>query len=94
MENIFNCLCSSLLVNFNNRRLFYRGEGIELMVLILNEKRKKESNSDVKLCALKVLNHCLSTETPDDLLRTCCDKFIETLGLRFLMPIFIKVGAR
>lgn len=90
MENLFNCLCSSLLLNLKNRELFYQGEGIELMNLILKEKRKKESNTDVRICALKLLNHSLSTEKPDELLSLCCNKFVEILGLRVLMPIFLK----
>lgn len=90
MENLFNCLCSSLFLSYDNRRLFYVGEGIELMNLILNEKRKKGSNTNVRTCALKLLNHSLATETVDELLSTCCDKFIQILGLRVLMPIFLK----
>lgn len=93
MENLFNCLCSALFLNSQNRELFYQGEGIELMNLILKEKRKKESNTDVRVCALKLLNHNLSTDKPDELLSRCCNKFIEILGLRVLMPLFLKPGS-
>ena len=34
MENLFNCLCSSLLTG-SNKDLFLRGEGLQLMVLML-----------------------------------------------------------
>ena len=90
MANLFNCLCSSLLSCHKNRELFYKGEGLELMNLILKEKRHKDSNSEVRVFACKVLNHCMSTEKPDQLLVQCCNKFIEILGLRVLMPIFQK----
>ncbi|KAJ6219846.1 hypothetical protein RDWZM_005658 [Blomia tropicalis] len=90
MANLFNCICSSLQSCEKNRELFYNGEGLELMNLILKEKRPKESNSEVRVFACKVLNHCLSTEKMDKLLAMCCDKFIEILGLRVLMPIFQK----
>jgi beta-catenin-like protein 1 len=91
MENLFNCLCSALLCCPPNRELFFKGEGIELMNLILREKRKKGSNSSVRAGSLKVINHCLSTDkVGDQILDLCCNKFIEILGLRVLMPIFMK----
>lgn len=90
MANLFNCLCSAVQSCYKNRELFFKGEGLELMNLILKEKRKKDSNTEARVFAFKVLNHCLSTEKPDDLLSQCCDKFIEILGLRVLMPVFQK----
>lgn len=91
MENLFNCLCSSLLCCPSNRELFYKGEGIELMNLILREKRKKGSNSSVRVGALKVINHAMSSDRSDDtILPLCCNKFIEILGLRVLLPILMK----
>lgn len=73
-----------------NRELFYKGEGLELMNLILKEKRQKDSKTDVRLFAFKVLNHSLSTDNPDELLAKSSDKFVEILGLRVLMPVFQK----
>lgn len=91
MENLFNCLCSALLSCPQNRELFFKGEGIELMYLILKEKRKKGSNSSVRVGSIKVINHCLSTDkVGDQILELCCNKFVETLGLRVLMPVFMK----
>ena len=34
MENLFNCLCSSLMHNAN-KDLFLKGEGLQLMILML-----------------------------------------------------------
>ena len=91
MENLFNCLCSALLCCPQNRELFFKGEGIELMNLILREKRKKGSISSVRVGSIKVINHCLSTDkVGDQILDLCCNKFIEILGLRVLMPVFMK----
>ncbi|XP_054159674.1 beta-catenin-like protein 1 [Oppia nitens] len=91
VENLFNCLCSSLLCCSSNRDLFFKGEGIELMNLILREKRKKGSNSCVKVGSLKVINHCLSSDkSNEEMIDMCCNKFVEILGLRVLMPILMK----
>ncbi|CAG2103895.1 unnamed protein product [Medioppia subpectinata] len=91
MENLFNCLCSALLCCPPNRELFFKGEGIELMNLILREKRKKGSTSSVRIGSLKVINHCMSADkSGDQMLDSCCNKFIEILGLRILMPVFMK----
>jgi hypothetical protein len=61
------------------------------MNLILREKRKKESNTSVRMGALKVLNHVLSADKgTDDILESCCNKFVDILGLRVLFPILMK----
>ena len=89
LANILDCLCSSLLCCPANRQLFYSGEGIELMNLILKEKRIVDSS--IKSGALKVLNHVLSTDKGiDEMLSKCCDKLVEIQGLRVLFPIFMK----
>lgn len=90
MANVFNCICSAVQSCDMNRELFYKGEGLELMNLILKEKRQKDSKTNVRLFAFKVLNHSLSTENPDELLAQSSDKFVEILGLRVLMPVFQK----
>ena len=52
MENLFDCLCS-LLLHAPNRELFLRGEGLQLMNLMLREKKESRNG------ALKVLDHAL-----------------------------------
>ena len=90
MENIFNSLCSSLLSCKENRQLFFEGEGLQLMNLILKDKRK-EVTSTVKMGAFKVIAHVMSLDKGvDDVLSNCCSKFIEILGLRVLFPIFLQ----
>lgn len=39
MENLFNCLCSSLL-HAPNKEFFLKGEGLELMILMLRQVRR------------------------------------------------------
>lgn len=83
MENLFNCLCSSLLFA-GNRILFLKGEGLQLMNLMLREKKMSRNS------ALKVLDHAMNG--PDG--AGNCMKFIEILGLRTLFPIFMRPPKR
>jgi len=79
MENLFNCLCS-LLLHVPNRDRFLKGEGLQLMNLMLREKKVSRNG------ALKVLNHALiGPEGKDN-----CHKFIDILGLRTIFPLFMK----
>ena len=79
MENIFDSLCSLLLYT-PNRELFLKAEGLQLMNLMLREKKVSRNG------ALKVLNHALvGLEGRDN-----CAKFIDVLGLRTIFPLFMK----
>ncbi|XP_015783935.1 beta-catenin-like protein 1 [Tetranychus urticae] len=90
LENIYDCLCSALLCCSVNRKLFFDGEGIELMNLILKEK-KKGNISSMRMGAVKVINHLLSEDKGrDSVLEDCCNKFIEIFGLSSIFPIFLK----
>lgn len=79
MENLFNCLCSCLLVK-ENRDRFLKGEGLQLMNLMLREKKLSRNGS------LKVLDHALAG--PDG--KDNCNKFVDILGLRTIFPLFMK----
>ncbi|XKL60497.1 hypothetical protein PGB90_007554 [Kerria lacca] len=79
MENLFDCLCSSL-VNKENRDKFLKGEGLQLMNLMLREKKLSRNGS------LKVLNHSMSGQFGAE----NCNKFIDILGLRTIFPLFMK----
>lgn len=83
MENLFNCLCSSLMAK-ENRDRFLRGEGLQLMNLMLREKKVSRNGS------LKVLDHAMSG--PDG--RDNCNKFVDILGLRTIFPLFMKTPKR
>merc|ERR1719376_1406303 len=75
MENLFDCLCS-LLLHAPNRDRFLKGEGLQLMNLMLREKKVSRNG------ALKVLNHALiGPEGKDN-----CSKFVDILGLGTIFP--------
>ncbi len=83
MENLFDCLCS-LLLHTPNRERFLKGEGLQLMNLMLREKKLSRNG------ALKVLDHALvGAEGRDN-----CNKFVDILGLRTIFPLFMKTPKR
>ncbi|KAF5307784.1 hypothetical protein FQR65_LT06655 [Abscondita terminalis] len=79
MENLFNSLCSALMV-MPNRERFLRGEGLQLMNLMLREKKTSRNGS------LKVLDYAMSGPHGRD----NCNKFVDILGLRTIFPLFMK----
>nr|CAI5816876.1 unnamed protein product [Callosobruchus analis] len=79
MENLFNCLCSALMV-MPNRDKFLKGEGLQLMNLMLREKKTSRNGS------LKVLDYAMSGPFGKD----NCNKFVDILGLRTIFPLFMK----
>ncbi|XP_030068463.1 beta-catenin-like protein 1 isoform X2 [Microcaecilia unicolor] len=79
MENLFDSLCSCLMLS-SNRERFLKGEGLQLMNLMLREKKMSRSS------ALKVLDHAMiGPEGADN-----CHKFVDILGLRTIFPLFMK----
>ncbi|KAL9890964.1 beta-catenin-like protein 1 [Glossina fuscipes fuscipes] len=83
MENMFNCLCSALMAK-ENRERFLKGEGLQLMNLMLREKKMSRNGS------LKVLDHSMSGQDG----RENCNKFVDILGLRTIFPLFMKTPKR
>ncbi|XP_062396828.1 beta-catenin-like protein 1 [Sardina pilchardus] len=79
MENLFDALCSCLMLGANRDR-FLKGEGLQLMNLMLREKKMSRAG------ALKVLDHSMiGPEGLDN-----CHKFVDILGLRTIFPLFMK----
>ncbi|CAJ1055303.1 beta-catenin-like protein 1 [Xyrichtys novacula] len=79
MENLFDALCSCLMLPANRDR-FLRGEGLQLMNLMLREKKMSRTS------ALKVLDYgMIGPEGTDN-----CHKFVDILGLRTIFPLFMK----
>ncbi|KAF3696565.1 Beta-catenin-like protein 1 Nuclear-associated protein [Channa argus] len=79
MENLFDALCSCLMLA-SNRDRFLKGEGLQLMNLMLREKKMSRTS------ALKVLDHAMiGPEGADN-----CHKFVDILGLRTIFPLFMK----
>lgn len=62
-----------------NRDRFLKGEGLQLMNLMLREKKLSRNGS------LKVLDHAMAG--PDG--RDNCNKFVDILGLRTIFPLFM-----
>jgi len=79
MENLFNALCSALLFT-PNRAKFLKGEGLQLMNLMLREKKMSRGP------ALKVLSYAMNGPEGKD----NCNKFVDILGLRTVYPLFMK----
>ncbi|XP_073985172.1 beta-catenin-like protein 1 isoform X2 [Rhodnius prolixus] len=79
MENLFDALCCSLMIS-TNKELFLKGEGLQLMNLMLREKKLSRNGS------LKVVNYALIG--PDG--KDNCNKFVDILGLRTIFPLFMK----
>lgn len=69
MENLFNCLCSSLMCT-ENRERFLKGEGLQLMNLMLREKKLSRNGS------LRVLSYAMQGADGKD----NCNKFVDILG--------------
>lgn len=89
LEQTINCLCTAVLNCEINRESFYEEEGVDLIKLILKEKREAIKKSNIKVSALKLLNHVLATDKNHDKIVTkCCERFVENFGLGVLFPIF------
>jgi beta-catenin-like protein 1 len=79
MENLFDCLCSSLMYEAN-REKFLVGEGLQLMRLMLQSKKMS------RISSLKVLDHAMCNREGRD----NCNKFISIYGLGSLYPLFMR----
>uniref|UniRef100_A0A914XS68 Beta-catenin-like protein 1 n=1 Tax=Plectus sambesii TaxID=2011161 RepID=A0A914XS68_9BILA len=83
MENLFDALCAALMFA-PNRQKFLDGEGLQLMNLMLRERKQSRES------ALKVLDY--ATTGPEG--GNNCDKFVEILGLRTLFPLLMRTPAK
>ncbi|KAJ3403696.1 hypothetical protein HDV05_007667 [Chytridiales sp. JEL 0842] len=86
MENLFDALCS-LVAEPELKEMFLAEEGVELMLIILREKKM------ARMRALKVLSHAFLGGGGKGG-KECCLKFIDNLGLKTLFPIFMKKGIK
>lgn len=78
MENIFDSICSALSAP-SFKLAFLDGEGIELMCLMLKDKKLSKTR------AIKTLDHALQGTAGIAL----CEKFVEMLGLKTLFSAFM-----
>ncbi|KAL0430922.1 UNVERIFIED_CONTAM: Beta-catenin-like protein 1 [Sesamum radiatum] len=76
VENLFDCLCC-LLMPLENKERFVKAEGVELMIIIMNQK---------KLCygsAIRALDFAMTNYPP------ACERFIDVMGLKTAFPAFM-----
>lgn len=76
VENLFDCLCC-VLMPLENKERFVKAEGVELMIIIMNQK---------KLCygsAIRALDFAMTNYPP------ACERFIDVMGLKTAFPAFM-----
>lgn len=76
VENLFDCLCC-LLMPLENKERFVKAEGVELMIIIMNQK---------KLCygsAVRALDFSMTNYPP------ACERFVDVMGLKTAFPAFM-----
>lgn len=79
VENLYDALCSSLLVPENQAR-FRQSEGVDLLLRCLREKKGGF------LGAVKALDSALLNSVPN------CEKLVELGGLKAVFPLFMGRG--
>ncbi|KAI8922394.1 DUF1716-domain-containing protein [Powellomyces hirtus] len=83
MENLFDVLCAALSEK-EIKQLFLEGEGLELMILMIKEKKM------ARMRAIKVLSHAMLGANG----AACCSHFVEIFGLKTLFPLFMRKGLK
>ncbi|VDK61599.1 unnamed protein product [Onchocerca ochengi] len=83
MENLFNAVCAALMYA-PNRQKFLDGEGLQLMNLMLRERKQSRES------ALKVLDYATNGAEG----KSNCVKFIDILGLRTIFPLFMRTPSK
>ena len=76
LENLFNCLCC-LLMPLENKEKFLKSEGVELMIIIMKQKKSAYGS------AIKVLDFAMTKFPP------ACERFIDVLGLKTAFAAFM-----
>jgi len=80
IENIFGTLSAVLMVSENQTK-FRRGEGFELMIRFLREKKY------TALCAIKVIDYAITNNAKN------CEHMVESGGLKAIFPVFMGRAA-
>ncbi|KAJ7569069.1 hypothetical protein O6H91_01G059700 [Diphasiastrum complanatum] len=82
LENLFDCLCS-VVMPMENKERFVKAEGVELMIIIMKQKRLAYGS------AMKALDFAMTRCT------AACERFVDVLGLKTLFAAFMgKVPVR
>ncbi|KAM5558328.1 hypothetical protein ABKV19_020169 [Rosa sericea] len=76
LENLFNCLCG-LLMPLENRDKFLKAEGVELMIIIMKQKKCAYGS------AIRALDFAMTKYAP------ACERFVDVLGLKTAFSAFM-----
>ncbi|GER47032.1 beta-catenin-like protein [Striga asiatica] len=77
VENLFDCLCC-LLMPLENKERFVKAEGVELMIIIMNQKKSCYGS------AIRALDFAMTNYPP------ACERFIDVMGLKTAFPAFME----
>ncbi|CAN1351692.1 Beta-catenin-like protein 1 [Linum perenne] len=78
VENLFDCLCC-LLMPLENKERFVMAEGVELMIIIMKQKKSAYSS------AIRALDFAMTKYPP------ACERFVDVLGLKTAFAAFMDV---
>lgn len=76
VENLFDCLCS-LVMPMENKERFVKAEGVELMIIIMKQKKSVYGS------AMRTLDFAMTKFSP------ACERFVDVLGLKTLFAAFM-----
>ncbi|XP_047322446.1 beta-catenin-like protein 1 [Impatiens glandulifera] len=76
VENLFDCLCC-LLMPLENKEKFVKAEGVELMIIIMNQKKSCYGS------ATRALDFAMTNYPP------ACERFVDVMGLKTAFPAFM-----
>ncbi|KAG0458646.1 hypothetical protein HPP92_021774 [Vanilla planifolia] len=76
LENLFDCLCC-LLLPIENKERFIKSEGVELMIIIMKQKKSAYGS------AIRALDFAMTKYPPT------CERFVDVLGLKTAFAAFM-----
>lgn len=76
LENLFDCLCC-LLMPLENKERFVKAEGVELMIIIMKQKKSAYGS------AVRALDFAMTKYPP------ACERFVDVLGLKTAFAAFM-----
>ncbi|KAI4299683.1 hypothetical protein L6164_033117 [Bauhinia variegata] len=76
LENLFDCLCC-LLMPMENKERFVKAEGVELMIIIIKQKKLAYGS------AIRALDFAMTKYPP------ACERFVDVLGLKTAFAAFM-----
>eukprot|EP01018_Ginkgo_biloba_P030882 Gb_25207 [translate_table: standard] len=76
VENLFDCLCN-LVMPLENKERFVKAEGVELMIIIMKQKKSAYGS------AMRTLDFAMTKFPP------ACERFVDVLGLKTVFAAFM-----